>query len=138
FNSIPGTQNRGIGTEVLYVNPAVKGIAEQLSGAIANASGLKNRGAKHRANLAFLNGTTKKALLIEVCFVNDSVDVALYRRDFNKICYAIAEELAKAVNKTLKPNTNQTVKVETQKVSDWAKEAHEWVVANKISDGLNP
>lgn len=108
FNSIPGTQNRGIGTEVLYVNPAVKGIAEQLSGTIASVSGLKNRGAKHRANLAFLNGTTKKALLIEVCFVNDTVDVALYRRDFDKICHVIANELAKAIGKSLKPSTTSS------------------------------
>ena len=108
FNSVPGKSNRGIGTEVLYVNPVVKGIAEQLSDAIAKATGLKNRGAKRRGNLAFLNGTTKKALLIEVCFVNDSVDVALYRRDFDKICRAIANELAKAVGKSLKPSTSSS------------------------------
>lgn len=109
FNASPGTHDRGIGTEVLYVNPTVKGIAEQVSASIAKASGLKNRGAKHRVNLGFLNGTTKKALLIEVCFVNSRTDVELYRKNFDAICQAIARELAKAVGKSLTPTKDTSI-----------------------------
>ncbi|MEK5080494.1 hypothetical protein MKX73_16425 [Solibacillus sp. FSL W7-1436] len=56
-------------------------------------------------NYALIKGTNKPCYLIEVCFVNDSVDVALYRKHFDAICQAIVSELAKAVGKTLKPST---------------------------------
>lgn len=141
FNASPGTHDRGIGTEVLYVNHAVKGIAEQVSSAIAKAAGFINRGAKHRMNLGFLNGTTKKALLIEVCFVNSKTDVELYRKNFDAICYAIASELAKAVGKPIKSDKKEeaTVTKETYEKdaapSAWAKEAVEWAKKNNISDG---
>jgi N-acetylmuramoyl-L-alanine amidase len=91
FNSSSGTDQRGIGTEVLYYNE--KTLASKVSKAISNASGLIDRGAKQRTDLAFLNGTHKPAILIEVCFVNSTVDVALYRRDFEKIALGIAAEL---------------------------------------------
>lgn len=138
FNSSAGTHSRGIGTETLIHNGKNIDNATAITDAISKVSGLKNRGVKIRSDLGLLKGTNKPCYLIEVCFVNDSVDVAIYRRDFDKICRAIAGELAKAVNKALKTNTNQAVKAETQKVSDWAKEAQDWVVANKISDGSNP
>ena len=116
FNASAGTHERGIGTEVLYVNPAVKGVAEQMSAAITKASGLINRGAKSRSDLGFLNGTHKKALLIEVCFVNSKTDVELYRKNFDAICHAIASELARAVGKTLTVTPPKTA-VETAKPS---------------------
>jgi len=83
---------RGLGVEVLYYDQ--KELANNVSKAISDVSGLINRGAKERKELAFLNGTEKPAILIEVCFVSSEVDVALYRRDFDKICRAIANELA--------------------------------------------
>ncbi|MDM5333453.1 N-acetylmuramoyl-L-alanine amidase [Ureibacillus composti] len=92
FNASGGTRDNGIGTEVLYYDQ--KELAENVAKAISNVSGLKNRGAKQHKNLAVLAQTYEPAILIEVCFVNDSTDVALYRRDFEKICYAIAKELA--------------------------------------------
>ncbi|MBM7607589.1 N-acetylmuramoyl-L-alanine amidase [Lysinibacillus composti] len=92
FNASGGTSDKGIGTEVLYYDQ--KELAENVAKAISNVSGLKNRGAKQHKNLAVLTQTYEPAILIEVCFVNDSTDVALYRRDFEKICYAIAKELA--------------------------------------------
>ncbi|WP_342573691.1 N-acetylmuramoyl-L-alanine amidase [Solibacillus sp. FSL K6-1781] len=106
FNSSPGTHSKGIGTETLVYSDKNKAVAQKITDAIANASGLKNRGVKIRTDLGLLKGTNKPCYLIEVCFVNDSVDVALYRRDFDKICRAIANELAKAVGKSLKPSVN--------------------------------
>ncbi|WP_339198479.1 N-acetylmuramoyl-L-alanine amidase [Solibacillus sp. FSL R5-0449] len=80
-------------------------MAKSITDAIAKASGLKNRGVKIRKDIGILKGTNKPCYLIEVCFVNDSVDVALYKKNFAAICQAIAEELAKAVGKTLSPST---------------------------------
>lgn len=93
FNSSGSRSTSGIGTEVLYVNPQLKPLAEKMSAAIAKASGLKNRGAKLRNNLAFLNGTNKPSILIELCFVNSVEDVRLYEQNKDKIFSAIVSEL---------------------------------------------
>lgn len=99
FNSASRT-DRGLGVEVLYYDQ--KDLAANVSKAISDVSGLINRGAKERKELAFLRNTNKPAILIEVCFVNSTVDVAIYRRDFEKICRAIAEKLAEYVGRPLK------------------------------------
>ncbi|MEK4630307.1 N-acetylmuramoyl-L-alanine amidase [Solibacillus sp. FSL R7-0682] len=109
FNSTAGTHSRGIGTETLIHNGKNIDTATAITDAISRGSGLKNRGVKIRPDLGLLKGTNKPCYLIEVCFVNDSVDVAIYRRDFEKICYANAEQLAKTVGKTLKPSTTSSV-----------------------------
>ncbi|MER2153627.1 MAG: N-acetylmuramoyl-L-alanine amidase [Solibacillus sp.] len=109
FNSSVGTHSKGIGTETLVYSDKNKAVAQKITDAIANVSGLKNRGVKIRTDLGLLKGTNKPCYLIEVCFVNDTVDVALYRRDFDKICRAIANELAKAVGKSLKPSTTSSI-----------------------------
>ena len=103
FNASSGRQSRGIGTEVLYYD--AKDLAAKVSKAISNASGLIDRGAKQRRELSFLANTNKPALLLEICFVNSTVDTAIYNRDFEKICQAIAKELASAVGKSLSTNT---------------------------------
>jgi len=101
FNASSGRQIKGIGTEVLYYD--AKELAAKVSKAISFASGLIDRGAKQRKELAFLANTNKPAILLEICFVNSTVDTAIYNRDFEKVCEAIAKELAAAVGKTLKP-----------------------------------
>ena len=113
FNSSVGTHRKGIGTETLVYSDKNKVVAQKITDAIANASGLKNRGVKIRTDLGLLKGTNKPCYLIEVCFVNDSVDVAIYRRDFDKICRAIAEELAIALGKSLKPSTTSSTVEDT-------------------------
>lgn len=107
FNSSAGTSNNGIGTETLIYSNNNREVAKKITDAIANASGLKNRGVKIRTDLGLLRGTTRPCYLIEVCFINDSVDVAIYRRDFEKICQAIATELAAAVGKTIKNSVDE-------------------------------
>ncbi|MEK0286572.1 N-acetylmuramoyl-L-alanine amidase [Caldifermentibacillus hisashii] len=91
FNSA-GRTNNPLGVEVLYYDQS--GLAANVSQAIANASGIKNRGAKQRKELYFLRKTSKPAILIEVCFVSSTADVELYRKNFDAICRAIAETLA--------------------------------------------
>lgn len=144
FNSSTGSHSKGIGTETLIYDGKNADIAEDITNAIAKVSGLKNRVVKIRKDLGLLKGTNKPCFLIEVCFVNDSVDVALYRRDFEKICQAIASECTKAVGKTLKTSTTtveskkedvQVVYNKNAKPSEWAEDAVEWAKENNISDG---
>ena len=93
FNAISGQTNRALGVEVLYFNDELKPFAQKMSAAIANAGMLKNRGAKKRTDLAFLKGVHMPAILIEVCFVNSTVDVSLYQKYYHEICHAIATVL---------------------------------------------
>jgi N-acetylmuramoyl-L-alanine amidase len=88
FNAYQKTDNP-MGVEVLYVTQ--QKLAADTSLAIAQAGGLSNRGAKKRTDLAFLNGTNKPAILLEICFVDSSRDADLYRRQFEAICKRIAE-----------------------------------------------
>jgi peptidoglycan hydrolase-like protein with peptidoglycan-binding domain len=81
-----------VGVEVLWVTQ--EALAAEVSAAISNASGLKNRGPKYRSDLAFLNGCNEKSILIEVAFCDSSADVDLYQTSFGRICSAIAETLA--------------------------------------------
>ncbi|MGE7940611.1 N-acetylmuramoyl-L-alanine amidase [Lysinibacillus xylanilyticus] len=100
-----GDGSKAIGTEVLYYDQ--QALAARISKAISDATGgdLPNRGAKQRKDLGVLASTYEPAILIEACFVNSVVDAAVYRRDFEKICYAIANELAKHIGKSLKAPT---------------------------------
>ena len=80
--------DRAIGTECCYKTQ--ENLAAKVSEAIAQAGGFIDRGAKLRNDLAFLNGTTEPAILIEVCFVDSRADVQLYQEHFAQICAAIA------------------------------------------------
>ncbi|WP_369436009.1 N-acetylmuramoyl-L-alanine amidase [Lysinibacillus fusiformis] len=92
FNAIGGRIQQGIGTEVLFYDAVT--LATAMSKAISHASGLKNRGAKQRKELTFLNATTMPAIMIELCFVNSVADVNCYKQHFEAICRAIATTLA--------------------------------------------
>ena len=93
FNASKEKAAAGIGTEVLYVNPALQMLAEKMSQAISKAGGFKNRGAKRRTDLAILNKTTAPAILIEICFVNSAEDAMLYRNHQFEIFDAIVQVL---------------------------------------------
>ncbi|MGE7090909.1 N-acetylmuramoyl-L-alanine amidase [Lysinibacillus sp. NPDC048646] len=95
-----GDGSKAIGTEVLYYDQ--KELAVRIAKTISDATsgGLLNRGAKQRKDLGVLARTYEPAILIEICFVNSTVDAAIYRRDFEKICQAIAKELAAYLGKS--------------------------------------
>jgi N-acetylmuramoyl-L-alanine amidase len=80
------------GVEVLYLTQ--EKLADKISKAIADAAGLTNRGPKYRGDLAFLNNTTKPAVLIETLFCDNQGDTDAYRSEFNAICEAIARSIA--------------------------------------------
>lgn len=91
FNAYQTTQNP-MGTEVLYVSSTGQTMATAVVNKIAS-NGFINRGPKKRTDLAFLNGTHKPAVLIEVCFVDSRADADLYLSKFGGICKSIAEGL---------------------------------------------
>jgi N-acetylmuramoyl-L-alanine amidase len=81
-----------MGVEVLHLTQ--NELATRVAAKISAAAGLKNRGAKKRTDLFFLNKTTAPAILIEVCFVDSKADTDLYQAHFNEICMAIADALS--------------------------------------------
>lgn len=86
LNASPGAT----GVEVCYVTERGKEMAEKIAGAIHEATGLKNRGAKKRSDLYFLNATKAVANLIEVCFIDNKNDMAILEKHRAKIANAIA------------------------------------------------
>ncbi|MEK4760747.1 N-acetylmuramoyl-L-alanine amidase [Viridibacillus sp. FSL E2-0187] len=93
FNAATKT-NDPRGVECLYYD--AKALSAKVSVAISKASGLKDRGAKERKELYFLNATNKPAILIEVCFVDSKADAKIYSDNdkFEAISKAIAEVIA--------------------------------------------
>jgi N-acetylmuramoyl-L-alanine amidase len=93
FNAFkPTPKQRGV--EVLYRNPENRRLAAAVSAAIAVDGGFRNRGAKTRKNLRFLNQAARPAILIEVCFTDSEEDVRLYKENYEAIVNAIAFTLA--------------------------------------------
>ena len=80
------------GSEVCYYD--LKGLSTKLSKAMANALGIADRGAKERKELYVLRNTTEKAILLEVCFVTSEKDTKSFKKNFEKLCQAIAKEIA--------------------------------------------
>lgn len=66
------------------------------------ALGFKNRGVKVGTGYYVINKTKAKALLIEVCFVNDP-DASAYLKMFDDICRAIVYAMADYIELTVKP-----------------------------------
>lgn len=91
FNAYQPTSGP-MGTECLHVTQ--ESLAAKVAGKISAASGLKNRGAKKRTDLAFLNNTEEPAILVEVCFVDSEADAGIYDVKFGAICRAICEAIA--------------------------------------------
>ncbi|HJG96803.1 MAG TPA: peptidoglycan-binding protein [Romboutsia timonensis] len=90
FNANAHTDNP-MGVEVCYYSDST--LASQMSKAISDAGGFKNRGAKQRTGLYFLKRTNKTSILIEVCFGDSTKDCELYKANFEAICQAIAKTL---------------------------------------------
>jgi hypothetical protein len=81
------TTNSPMGSECLYVTQSA--LAAKVAEKVSAAGGFKNRGAKKRTDLFFLNKTEEPSILIEVCFVDSRADAELYEENFDEICAAI-------------------------------------------------
>lgn len=77
FNNAYSTYNGALGTEVcVYSENDVAGrVVNQLA-----SLGFKNRGQKVRTGLYELKNTKMKSMIIEICFVEATEDVALYKK----------------------------------------------------------
>jgi len=91
FNAYQTTSS-AMGTECLYLTQA--DLAEDIADAIAEATGLPNRGPKYRDNLFFLNSTAKPSVLVETVFVDSKKDAEVYTENFAAVCAALASALS--------------------------------------------
>ena len=94
------TVNRAVGTEVFAVSGTGRAIANSVLKEIVDL-GFKNRGVKS-ANFFVLKNTSMPAILIECCFLDSSVDMALFD----------AEKMAEAIKVGLIGDTNDAGTVE--------------------------
>jgi hypothetical protein len=88
FNAYDGSAH---GVECLYVTQ--QSLAKKVADAVA-AVGFTNRGPKKRTDLFFLNNTEEPAILVEVCFCDNTGDSNTYRAKFNDVCKAIAQAIS--------------------------------------------
>lgn len=104
FNKAYNNYNGALGTEVCVYSEHE--IANRVVNAIA-ALGFKNRGQKVRRGLYELKHTSMQSMIVEICFVEATEDVALYRKiGPDAIGKAIAEAIAnKTTNTTQVSNT---------------------------------
>lgn len=77
FNKAYDSYNGSLGSEVCVYSPF--DIAQRIVNELSKL-GFKNRDQKIRSNLYELNHTKMKAMIIEVCFVEATEDVALYKK----------------------------------------------------------
>ena len=108
FNNAYSSYNGALGSEVcVYSN---FDIAQRVVDGLGSL-GFKNRGQKVRTGLYELKNTKMKSMIIEVCFVEATEDVSLYKRlGHDTIGKTIAESIA---NKKVTVNTSSTSTGET-------------------------
>lgn len=140
FNKCYDKYNGAIGTEVWTYNIAFDEAKRVVDGLVS--LGFKNRGVKFSKGLYELKHTNMKAMIIEVCFVEATKDVELYKRlgpdaIGKKIAESIANKKVSSSNSnsssTTKPPANTSLKVGDvvnitgskyatgENVSDWSK-----------------
>ena len=103
FNKAYASYNGALGTEVCVYSE--NDVAGRVVNGLASL-GFKNRGQKVRTGLYELKNTKMKSMIIEVCFVEATEDVALYQRlGYDTIGKTIAEAIAN--KKVVEASNNQ-------------------------------
>ena len=104
FNKAYDSYNGALGSEVCIYAPF--DTAQRVVNGLASL-GFKNRGQKVRTGLYELRNATMKAMIIEVCFVEATSDVALYNQlGPDKIGKTIAECIANKKIENFKEDNN--------------------------------
>ena len=106
FNKAYDSYNGALGTEVCVYSPfdTAKRVVEKLG-----CLGFGNRGQKIRTNLYELRNTNMLAMIIEVCFVEATEDVALYKKlGADAIGKAIAEGIVNKKIENFKEDNNES------------------------------
>ena len=99
FNAVANPTANG--SEVLRpftFTPLEVSLAEHILSAICSSLGTKNRGVKHEgqghhSRLAMLSDVKCNSIIVEVCFISNEKDVALYMQNKNKLVSAIADTI---------------------------------------------
>ena len=106
FNKAYDTYNGSLGSEVCVYTPfdTANRVVEKLG-----CLGFGNRGQKIRNNLYELRNTNMLAMIVEVCFVEATEDVALYRKlGADAIGKAIAEAIVNKKIENFKEDNNES------------------------------
>ena len=113
-------------------------IAAAVHPAVVKAYGLRDRGIKE-GNLHIVRETKMPAVLIEGGFMDSTIDIKKLRDK------AVLENAGKMIGEAFakfaglkKKETPTEIDQPKPTVSEFAKEAHEWVVKQGISDGSRP
>lgn len=125
FNNAYSTYNGALGTEVCVYSEY------DIAGRVVNkmaSLGFRNRGQKVRTGLYELKHTSMKSMIVEVCFVEATEDVALYKKvGYDYIGKTIAEALvnrSSGVTPTPTPTPEPVPKPTPQPTS---KNYHSWI-----------
>ena len=106
FNKAYDSYNGALGSEVCVYSSF--DTAQRVVNGLSSL-GFKNRGQKIRTRLYELRNAVMKAMIIEVCFVESIVDVALYKQlGHDLIGKTIAESIANKKIENFKDNNNES------------------------------
>lgn len=97
------TTSSPMGTETLYVSSAGKVFAERVNSKLATK--FKNRGAKKRTNLYWLNNCKAPTILVETCFCDSKADTDIYNSNKDQVAKLIAEGI---VGRTISGDSTPT------------------------------
>ena len=127
FNNAYSTYNGALGTEVCVYSEY------DIAGRVVNkmaSLGFRNRGQKVRTGLYELKHTSMKSMIVEVCFVEATEDVALYKKvGYDYIGKTIAEALVnRSSGVTPTPTPTPTPEpVPTPTPQPTSKNYHSWI-----------
>jgi len=125
FNNAYSTYNGALGTEVCVYSEY------DIAGRVVNkmaSLGFRNRGQKVRTGLYELKHTSMKSMIVEVCFVEATEDVTLYKKvGYDYIGKTIAEALVNR-NSGVTPTPTPTPEpVPTPTPQPTSKNYHSWI-----------
>lgn len=125
FNNAYSTYNGALGTEVCVYSEY------DIAGRVVNkmaSLGFRNRGQKVRTGLYELKHTSMKSMIVEVCFVEATEDVALYKKvGYDYIGKTIAEALVNRSSGVTQTPTPTPEPVPTPTPQPTSKNYHSWI-----------
>lgn len=125
FNNAYSTYNGALGTEVCIYSEY------DIAGRVVNkmaSLGFRNRGQKVRTGLYELKHTSMKSMIVEVCFVEATEDVALYKKvGYDYIGKTIAEALVNRSSGVTPTPTPTPEPVPTPTPQPTSKNYHSWI-----------
>lgn len=137
FNNAYSTYNGALGTEVCVYSEY------DIAGRVVNkmaSLGFRNRGQKVRTGLYELKHTSMKSMIVEVCFVEATEDVALYKKvGYDYIGKTIAEALvnrSSGVTPTPTPTPQPTSKNYHSWIARLQEECNKQGFSNQKVDGI--